>query len=98
VVTPSALRPAAAAGSTRERPAGGGRGPRRGPAARRSAEQFVVLASWTDQKAFEATRPRRRPKEFAAKVNPLLASPNDLRLHQALSVDGATAAGPARAV
>ena len=60
--------------------------------------QFVVLASWTDQKAFEAHQAAPSAKEFGAKVSPLLASPNDLRLHQALSVDGATAAGPARAV
>ena len=60
--------------------------------------QFVVLASWTDQKAFEAHQAAASANEFQAKVRPLLASPNDQRLHQALSVDTATTASAARAV
>ena len=60
--------------------------------------QFVVLASWTDQKAFEAHQAAASAKELMAKVQPLLASPNDQRLHQALSVDTATTASAARAV
>ena len=60
--------------------------------------QFVVLASWTEAKAFEAHQAATSTKEFQAKVFPLLASPNDTRLHQALSVDATTAARPAGAV
>jgi quinol monooxygenase YgiN len=60
--------------------------------------QFVVLAAWTDQKAFEAHQASASAKDFGAKVLPLLASPIDQRLHQGLSVDGATAASPARAL
>ena len=59
--------------------------------------QFVVLAAWTDQKAFEAHQAAASAKELGGKLQPLLASPNDQRLHQALSVDGATAK-PARAL
>ena len=60
--------------------------------------QFVVLAAWTEAKAFEAHQAAASTKEFQAKVFPLLASPNDTRLHQALSVDAATATRPAGAV
>ena len=59
--------------------------------------QFVVLAAWTDQKAFEAHQAAASTKELQGRLQPLLASPNDQRLHQALSVDTATAK-PARAL
>jgi len=60
--------------------------------------QFVVLAAWTEAKAFEAHQAAASTKAFQTTVLPLLASPNDQRLHQALSVDAATAARPAGAV
>ena len=60
--------------------------------------QFTVLAAWTEQKAFEAHQAAPSTKEFHAKLQPLLASPNDLRLHQGLSVGTATAPSPAGAV
>ena len=53
--------------------------------------QFVVLAAWTDQKAFEAHQAAASTKELQGKLQPLLASPNDQRLHQGLSVDTTTA-------
>lgn len=60
--------------------------------------QFTVLAAWTDQKAFEAHQAGPAAKEFHARLQPLLASPNDLRLHQGLTVGTATAPGSAGAV
>jgi len=60
--------------------------------------QFVVLAAWTEAKAFEAHQAAASTKAFQTTVLPLLASPNDQRLHQALSVNAATAARPAGAV
>jgi quinol monooxygenase YgiN len=60
--------------------------------------QFVVLGAWTDQKVFEAHQAAASTKELAGKLQPLLASPNDLRLHQGLSVDTATATKPGRAL
>ena len=59
--------------------------------------QFVVLAAWTDQKAFEAHQAAGSTKDLGGKLQPLLASPNDQRLHQGLSVDTATAK-PGRAL
>jgi quinol monooxygenase YgiN len=59
--------------------------------------QFTVLAAWTEQKAFEAHQAAPSTKELHAKLQPFLASPNDLRLHHGLSV-GAAAASPAGAV
>jgi quinol monooxygenase YgiN len=99
VVTPSATAAAAAvrqyAEATRKEP-----GAVRVESLQRidRPNQFVVLAAWTDQKAFEAHQASASAKEFGAKVQPLLASPTDQRLHQGLSVDGATAASPARAL
>jgi quinol monooxygenase YgiN len=60
--------------------------------------QFVVLAAWTEAKAFEAHQAGAATKAFQTTLQPLLASPNDLRLHQALSVDATTATRPAGAV
>ena len=60
--------------------------------------QFVVSVAWTDQKAFEAHLAAASAKELLSKLQPLLASPNDTRLHQALSVATVAATRPARAV
>ena len=60
--------------------------------------QFAVLAAWTDQKVFEAHQAAPSTKEFHAKLQPLLASPNDLRLHHGLSVGTATVASPGGAL
>ena len=60
--------------------------------------QFTVLAAWTEPKAFEAHQAAPSTKEFHAKLQPLLASPNDLRLHHGLSAGMATAPSPAGAV
>jgi quinol monooxygenase YgiN len=54
---------------------------------------FTILAAWKDQKAFEAHRAAPATKEFLDKLHPLLASPNDERLHQGLAVATASAAG-----
>lgn len=59
--------------------------------------QFVVVAAWTDQKAFETHQAAASTKELGGKLQPLLAGPNDLRLHQGLSVDTAMAK-PGRAL
>ena len=60
--------------------------------------QFVVLSAWTEAKAFEAHQAGAATKAFQTTIQPLLASPNDTRLHQALSVDASTATRPAGAV
>jgi quinol monooxygenase YgiN len=60
--------------------------------------QFVVLASWTDAKAHEAHLAGPATKEWEARLGPLLASPNDTRLHNALSVAGAAAPSPGGAL
>jgi quinol monooxygenase YgiN len=52
--------------------------------------QFVVLAAWKDQKALEANPAVAVLREA---LRPLLASPNDERLHQALTV-GAPGSAP----
>lgn len=62
------------------------------------SSQFVMLAAWTEQKAFEAHQAAPATRELHARLEPLLASPNDLRLHHGLSVDATTAARPAGAV
>ena len=60
--------------------------------------QFIVLAAWKDQKAFEAHRATTGTKDFLDKLRPLLASPNDERLHNALSVAAAPTATATGAV
>jgi quinol monooxygenase YgiN len=60
--------------------------------------QFVVAVAWTDQKAFEAHQAGAGIKAFTTTLQPLLASPNDTRLHQELAVDATTATRPAGAV
>ena len=61
--------------------------------------QFTILGAWTDQKAFEA-HAGSAAAELRDKLAPLLMSPNDERLHQALAVapPTATAAGAIFAV
>ena len=59
--------------------------------------QFAILAAWTDQKAFEAHQAAQPTKEFHDTLQPLLASPNDPRSHQGLSV-GTAPPSPAGAV
>jgi quinol monooxygenase YgiN len=60
--------------------------------------QFTVLAAWTEPKAFEAHQAAPAAREFHAKLQPLLASPNDLRLHHGLAVGTSTAPSPAGAI
>ena len=48
--------------------------------------QFVVLASWTDQKAFEAHSSAEPAKKLNEKLATMLAAPTDTRTHNALSV------------
>ena len=59
--------------------------------------QFVVLGSWTDQKAFEAHWATTHANTLGAKIETMLAAPNDTRQHTGLSVVPATAI-PASAV
>ena len=54
--------------------------------------QFTILAAWKDQKAFEAHRATPATRQFLDKLQPLLASPNDERLHHGLSIATASAA------
>jgi len=54
--------------------------------------QFVILAAWKDQTAFEAHAAAIGAKELRAKLGPLLASPNDERWHNGLSVASGSAA------
>ena len=43
--------------------------------------QFIVLGAWRDQKAFEGYTTAVSTKELREKLQPILASPNDERLH-----------------
>ena len=54
--------------------------------------QFVIVAAWKSAKAFEAHAAGAPAKDVRAKLQPLQASPNDERLHNALSVGPAPAA------
>ena len=63
--------------------------------------QFTVLAAWKDPEAFEAHAAAAAAPDLRAKLAPLLASPNDERLHHGLAVGAApsaSAAGPIYAV
>jgi quinol monooxygenase YgiN len=61
--------------------------------------QFVVLASWTDQKAFEAHSSAEPAKKLNEKLATMLAAPTDTRTHNALSVAPAkTAKDPVVAI
>jgi quinol monooxygenase YgiN len=59
--------------------------------------QFAMLVGWSDQKAFEAHQAAEPMREFRDRLRPLLASPNDDRLHHGLSV-GPPASSPAGAL
>ncbi len=48
--------------------------------------QFVVLGSWTDQKAFEAHSAGEHARRLNDKLATMLAAPNDTRQHSGLSV------------
>jgi quinol monooxygenase YgiN len=54
---------------------------------------FVILGEWKDQKAFEAAAPSS--KQLQEKLEPLFASPNDERQHNALTVAAAKPASSA---
>jgi quinol monooxygenase YgiN len=60
--------------------------------------QFTVLATWKDRKAFEAHGVTADARELRDQLTPLLASPNDERLHHALSVGRAPATAASGAV
>jgi quinol monooxygenase YgiN len=53
--------------------------------------QFVVLAAWTDQKAYEAHAAGDAAKKLNEKLSTLLASPVDIRMHSGLEVAPAKA-------
>jgi quinol monooxygenase YgiN len=53
--------------------------------------QFVVLAAWTDQKAYESHAAGDAAKKLNEKLATLLASPVDVRMHSALEVSPAKA-------
>jgi quinol monooxygenase YgiN len=57
--------------------------------------QFVIVAAWKSQKAFESHGAAAPATELRARLQPLLASPNDERLHAGLSVGTAPATSPA---
>jgi quinol monooxygenase YgiN len=57
--------------------------------------QFVILAAWKDKQAFEAYAATAPAREFREKLQPLVASPNDERLHNGLSVGSAPAGSAA---
>jgi len=48
--------------------------------------QFTVLGSWTDQKAFEVHAAAAHTKTLNDKLASILAAPNDTRQHEGLSV------------
>jgi quinol monooxygenase YgiN len=51
--------------------------------------QFVVIAAWADQKAFEAHQAGEQTKKLNEKLVTMLASPTDIRQHSTLSVSEA---------
>jgi quinol monooxygenase YgiN len=56
--------------------------------------QFVILATWKDQQALDAHRAAAPTTDTMGKLKPMLTSPNDERVHLALSVGpAATASG-----
>lgn len=54
---------------------------------------FAILAVWKDAQAVEAHRAGAAARELREKLQPLLASPNDERVHHALSVGPTPAPG-----
>src|SRR5262245_36711715 len=59
--------------------------------------QFVILGVWADQKAFEAHVAGPNVRALREKLEPVLLSPNDERLHRGLAV-GAAPNAPAGAL
>jgi quinol monooxygenase YgiN len=57
--------------------------------------QFVVLAAWKTQQAFEAHGRAASAANLRAQLQPLLASPNDERVHTGLTVGSAPPASGA---
>lgn len=53
--------------------------------------QFVVLGTWTDQKAFDAHNAGDATRKLNEKLETLLAAPNDTRQHSGLAVAPAKA-------
>ncbi len=53
--------------------------------------QFVILAAWADQKAFEAHTSGETAKKLNEKLTTMLASPPDTRQHNGLSIAPAKA-------
>jgi quinol monooxygenase YgiN len=53
--------------------------------------QFVILAAWRDQAALDAHGAGAAAKALHDALGPLLASPNDERVHAALSLGGGSA-------
>jgi quinol monooxygenase YgiN len=54
--------------------------------------QFVILAAWKDQASLDAHGAGAAAKALRDALGPLLASPNDERVHTALSLGGGSAA------
>jgi quinol monooxygenase YgiN len=54
--------------------------------------QFAIVAAWKSARAFEAHGSAAPATEVRARLQPLLASPNDERLHTGLAVGAAPAA------
>ena len=54
--------------------------------------QFVILAAWKDQASLDAHGAGAAAKAFRDALGPILASPNDERVHSALSLGGGSAA------
>jgi quinol monooxygenase YgiN len=55
--------------------------------------QLVLVVAWTEAGAFESHQAAPATAEFQARLAPLLAAPNDTRLHGELSV-GSASSGP----
>lgn len=70
------------------------RGNQRFEALQRAApsNQFVLVGTWSDAKAFEAHQQAAHTRQFAVDIQPHLIAPFDVRLHGSLSVSAAEAA------
>jgi len=60
--------------------------------------QFVILAAWKDQASLDAHGAGAAAKALRDALGPLLASPDDERVHSALSLGGGSAAPTAKPV
>jgi quinol monooxygenase YgiN len=59
------------------------------------SNQFAIVASWKDQKAYDAHLASAHSKEFRDKIKPDLISAIDDRLHSGMEIAAAPAAGNA---